>query len=363
MNEYLEAVYTNPQLSGAFTGPANFYRWLKLHGTYKPTLKYIKKWLQGVEAYTLHKEIKRRFPRNKVYVTELDELWQADLANFDNISKHNDGYKYVLYVIDVLSRYCWARPLKSKKPGEVIKAMTSIFNEGRVCLRFYTDKGGEFTSKLSEQFFKNKNIVHTTAHTTELKASICERLIKTQKAVMYRYFTRNNTHRFIDKLQQFVSGYNNRFHRTIRQSPASVNAENHSQVWFKMYAEPLLLKPGGPYKQRFKIGDFVRITHIKSPFTRDFYQRWSGEIFSIEKVVTYNRIPMYTIIDYHSEPITGHFYAQELQRVDIDKDSPYKVEKVLKTRRVRGKTEYLVKFIHWPAVFNQWIPETDMTTL
>ena len=363
MNEYLDTVYTNPELSGAFTGPAKFYNWLKLHGEYKPTLKYVKKWLQGVESYTLHREIKRRFTRNKVYVSEIDELWQADLAFFENISKYNDGYKYVLYVIDVLSRYSWARPLKSKKPTEVIQAMTSIFNEGRVCLRLYTDRGSEFTSKMSENFFKDNNIVHTTAQTTELKASICERLIKTQKAVMYRYLTHKNTNRYIEKLNVFVSSYNKRVHRTIKQSPASVTRANQNQVWFKTYAEPLLLNPGKQYKQKFRLGDLVRVTHIKAPFTRDFYQRWSGEIFTVSKIVTSNRIPMYKLIDYNAESITGNFYAQELQLVDIDKDNPYRIEKILKTKTVKGKKFFLVKYLHWPTKFNSWTSEDDMITL
>jgi hypothetical protein len=121
MNDYLSAVYTNPSLGGAFTGPAKFYKWVLAQGEFKPSLAYVKNWLQGVEAYTLHRDIKRKFPRNKVYVSVIDELWDVDLAVYENISKYNDNYKYVIYCIDILSRYAWARPLKNKKPATVIE--------------------------------------------------------------------------------------------------------------------------------------------------------------------------------------------------------------------------------------------------
>jgi hypothetical protein len=282
------------------------------------------------------------------------------LAVYENISKYNDNYKYVIYCIDILSRYVWARPLKNKKPVTVIEALRSIFNEGRKPLRLRTDKGSEFIAKSAEKFFKDENIVHTKTQTTELKASYCERLIRTQKAVMYRYFTHNNTYRYIDKLQDFVNSYNHRVHRTIGQSPASVTKDNEKQVWFKQYAEPLLVKPGKQHKAKFKVGDLVRITHIKSAFARDYNQKWTGEVFKVVKIVWSLRIPMYKIVDYDSEPVVGSFYGSEMSKADIDPDKPYKIEKVVKTRKKRGLKEYFVKYLYWPSKFNQWVSEEDM---
>ena len=72
---------------------------------------------------------------------------------------------------------------------------------------------------------------------------------------------------------------------------------------------------------------------------------------------------MYKLIDYNAESITGNFYAQELQIVDMDKDNPYKIEKILKTKKVKGKKFFLVKYLHWPTIFNSWTSEADMITL
>ena len=39
------------------------------------------------------------------FTTGIDDLWQADLVNLSSISKYNDGYKFLLTVIDVFSKY------------------------------------------------------------------------------------------------------------------------------------------------------------------------------------------------------------------------------------------------------------------
>jgi hypothetical protein len=142
-----------------------------------------------------------------------------------------------------------------------------------------------------------------------------------------------------------------------------VTKHNEKQVWFKQYAEPMLVKPGKISKAKFKVGDLVRITHIKAAFARDYNQKWTGEIFKIDKIVLATRIPMYKIADYDSEPVGGSFYGSEMSKADIDPDKPYKIEKVIKTRTKRGRKEYLVTYLYWPAKFSQCVSEEDMTPI
>jgi hypothetical protein len=142
-----------------------------------------------------------------------------------------------------------------------------------------------------------------------------------------------------------------------------VTKDNEKQVWFKQYAEPLLVKPGKQHKAKFKVGDLVRITHIKAVFDRDYNQKWTGEVFKVVKIVLATRIPMYKIADYDSEPVGRLFYGSEMSKADIDPDKPYKIEKVLKTRTKRGRKEYFVKYLYWSAKFNQWVSEEDMTPI
>ena len=66
---------------------------------------------------------------------------------------------------------------------------------------------------------------------------------------------------------------------------------------------------------------------------------------------------MYKLNDFEDEPIKGTFYQPELQKISIKDDKLWKIEKLIKTRKRRGKTEYFVKWKHWPKKFNSWIQD------
>ena len=63
----------------------------------------------------LHKPIIRKFRKRKVYSSFRDNIWGADLADMQLISKFNKGFRFLLCVIDIFSKYAWVIPLKDKK--------------------------------------------------------------------------------------------------------------------------------------------------------------------------------------------------------------------------------------------------------
>ena len=56
----------------------------------------------------------------------------------------NEGYRYLLTVIDLFSRYAWAQPIKDKTCKEVKRDFQEILALGRKCQRLETDKGRKF---------------------------------------------------------------------------------------------------------------------------------------------------------------------------------------------------------------------------
>ena len=70
-------------------------------------------WAQQL-ADELHKPSKRKFKNRRVLTNGLDGIWSADLVFMHKPSKWNKGYKYILTVIDVFSKFAWAYPLKNK---------------------------------------------------------------------------------------------------------------------------------------------------------------------------------------------------------------------------------------------------------
>ena len=63
-------------------------------------------------AKELHKPIIRKFEKRTVYSRFKDNIWGADLADVQLISKFNKGFRFLLFVIDIFSKYVWAVPLK-----------------------------------------------------------------------------------------------------------------------------------------------------------------------------------------------------------------------------------------------------------
>ena len=71
-------------------------------------------WAQQL-ADELHKPITRKFTKRRVFSKGVDEIWAADLVEMGKFSEWNKGFKYLLMVIDVFSKFGWIEPLKNKK--------------------------------------------------------------------------------------------------------------------------------------------------------------------------------------------------------------------------------------------------------
>ena len=66
-------------------------------------------------AEELHKPIIGKFEKRKVQSPFIDNIWGADLADMQLISKFNREIRFLLYVIDIFSKYTWDIPLKDNK--------------------------------------------------------------------------------------------------------------------------------------------------------------------------------------------------------------------------------------------------------
>ena len=92
---------------------------------------------------------------------------------------------------------------------------------------------------------------------------VCERLNRTIKEKMFRYFTHKSTLRYVDILQDLMNSYNNTFHRSIKMTPNEVNTFNEHLVFRTLYKPKTL-----PRKFIFKAGDKVRISEARQPYQK-----------------------------------------------------------------------------------------------
>ncbi|GBN61179.1 hypothetical protein AVEN_11223-1 [Araneus ventricosus] len=107
----MDEAYQNPSHVAIFGGVDSLYR----ASEGQVSKKLIQKWLQGVNAYTLHKPVRKKFRMNRVIVFAIDQQWQADLVDLISIKKFNNGFRYILMCIDIISKHAWVVPLKRRK--------------------------------------------------------------------------------------------------------------------------------------------------------------------------------------------------------------------------------------------------------
>ena len=132
----------------------------------------------------------------------IGDQYQADLCDMSNIAKQNDGYKFLLTCIDCFSRRAWIEPLQSKHGKLIEKALEKIFQD-QVCKRIQTDKGTEFLNIHVRNLLKRHKVELWVSENEDIKAALVESLNRTIKTRMYKYFTANNTRKYIDVLQLF----------------------------------------------------------------------------------------------------------------------------------------------------------------
>ena len=328
-------------LVSTLIGTKKRFGWGVVNGT-----GYIKKKKFSTLAEELHRPIKRKFKKRRVIVNGIDKIWAADLADMTAFKDYNDGYTFLLLVIDTFSKYGYLIPLKNKKGETVANALKDIFKK-RKPGKLWTDKGKEFYNK------DVKDLVELYSTENEEKSSIAERWVRTIKEKMWKYFTDNNTYKYIDALPDLVEDYNNTVHSSTKLTPKEASKKkNELTVWRNLYPDRYKKYNITP---KFSVGDEVRITKKKKVFEKGYTTRWTEEIFTITEVQNTNPVT-YKLTDLKGEEIKGTFYEPELQKTE---QQIFRIEKVIKKEKGRS-------FVKWKGYFdkfNSWVDNKDLIDL
>ena len=170
-------------------------------------------------------------------------------------SKWNGGYRYLLMVLDLFSKYGWIPPLKDKKGETVTEAFKTIFKEGRKPQYLWTDKGKEYCKKDMKDLLQKHNIILYSTENEE-KSSVCERWNRKIKTKMWHQFTVQGNAVYLDILPKILKQYDNTKHSSIKMTPVKASRKkNESSVSFNLYGDMEQLSS----KPRFKVYDKVTI--------------------------------------------------------------------------------------------------------
>ncbi|KAJ8309715.1 LOW QUALITY PROTEIN: hypothetical protein KUTeg_011580 [Tegillarca granosa] len=216
---------------------------------------------------------------------------------------HNGIWTFWMLVAqDVFSRYVSVVPMKNKSANETIRALELLLSKGRKPEIIRTDNGGVFQNKRVMSYLKERDI-HQIFAQNETKSNYSERAIQNLK---------------------------------------------------KKRRRPIF---------KFKINDKVRITYLRHPFRREYRQKWTGEVFKMYKRFVRDGLPVYKLRDFNDDIIRGTFMTQEMQKVNKDDNTIWKIDKILKQHKKNGEDELLVSWQHWPSKFNSWIRKSDVVSI
>ena len=235
--KYVKRNYFNSISPGSYSALSGFLRNKKYQSK-----KFIEDTLASLQTYTLHKPIRKKFPRRKVVVAFMNLLYTADLIDYRRHSRVNQGYRYILVIVDAFSKFLWSIKLKRKNANELKAAFELFFKSSKRRPKYlWVDAGTEFFNSQVKAVLEKHKITLYHTH-SKLKASIAEAFVKKVKVKLARVFTHTKKFTWITFLENVTSNINNSYNSSIKMPASEVTKENESQVWYNLYGSLLTAK-------------------------------------------------------------------------------------------------------------------------
>ena len=215
-------------------------------------------------AEELHKPIIKQFEKRKVHTAFKDNIWGADLADMQLLSRYNKVIKFLLCVINIFSKYAWVVHLKDKKSVSIVKAFQSILKQSNRRAKgtsaqhvkpskIWVDKGSESYNASLKKWLQDNDILMYSTH-NERKTVVTERFFRTLQSKIYKYMTSISKNVYIDKLDDIVDEFNNTYHTTIKMKPIDVKDNTYINTDKEINNK----------NPKFKVGDHARISKYKN---------------------------------------------------------------------------------------------------
>lgn len=277
----------------------------------------LKTWYESQLTPLVYKPLRHKYLKNPIVSKTIDHLWNADLVEIA-LPQYNDGYRYLLTVVDNLSKYGWLRKLKDKKQASIVREFNNILEEsGRIPELLGTDYGSEFISNSFKELLRQKDI-RIYYMEAPFKATLVERLNGTLKEIIKRYLFRHDTNKFIDIVDKVIYNYNHTIHSRTKFKPIDVNVNNQRLVYQNLYRS----RYKELEKQKFYVGDRVLIpdyihrdpTKMKFKFRK---LRYKPEIYTIHEVLFTSPRYKYVVSEPDGKLIRNSFYSSQLVKTNI----------------------------------------------
>ena len=227
--------------------------------------KDLKNVLSKSNTYTEHKEFKKPKYLPPIRTYGEDYLWEADLMFFTHpdFAKENDGYLYILAIIDTFTKMVGLTKLKSKDTKTVTGKVNRLFQNIEKPKYLRVDGGGEFVSNLFVNMCQKNNVKLYVAM-EPIKCAMVERFIRTFKRILIQMMEKENSLRWIDFIEDSLDIYHNRRHRALKMTPMEALQEKNQKYILRLNLKKYSTFDRKRYRKnkkdsKFKQGDYVKI--------------------------------------------------------------------------------------------------------
>lgn len=249
----------------------------------KQELKFSRKevfeFVNSQKTAQVHKpDNSRKVYFSPIVAQDANRDFQMDLLDFQKLGTTNKGFKWLLVIIDIFDRVCYAYPLKNKTTTEVAEKLKKFF-EKVVPERITSDDGKEWMGAV-KALLKEKGVEHRVTEKGDHRIlGVIDRMSKTIKDMLYKYFTEEDTTNWQGAIDGLIEAYNERPHNGVcNMSP------NEAKQYSMSTRECHLEKVRKVRKYSFKVGDMVRVRLAKSTFERGFDAKYSQTIYTITEI-------------------------------------------------------------------------------
>ena len=252
---------------------------------------------QAVQAFVKSQETKQIYepgPKSdgKVTASRVDDRWQGDLIDFKQMDSNlNQGFKNILVVVDIFSRFCWAVPMETKSAEATTKALEGILREsGRKPSELDTDGGLEFTGATFESFLEGKEILHKVRAPGHANAlAVVDVVIKSLKEKLVKDMAEDGSQNWAQFLPKAVKAHNTNSHEHLMgAAPADVKGNLVLQYSLEKYAGVDAAKNVERHMARTeelrKNGAF-RVLLPGKMFSRTTTAKWSNEVHKVKQII------------------------------------------------------------------------------
>ncbi len=357
--EFVRKLYYNPRGPSSYSDLDGLYRVIKARGRNDIKRKDLLEFMRGEEVYTSH--VGKQKLRNYAKIVSPFPNYGLEIDSAYMMFPGKNRKKYMIIAVDIFSRKAAARAVPNLKANTVNDAVIAIIGElGGNYVQVRTDRGSDYYNAKVAATFRENNMRHIPAF-EPIKTAHAENLIQIIKRKLYKVMQYKFDHNWSKYLQDVMYSYNHTKSKSLGGvSPVEVTGDRIQKVWFsrahKDLRKQLQYKPF-----KFEIGDNVRIHYSRgNSFKKEYNEKMGAQVYSIHQRYSPGNNHLYKVKNDQGELLPGKFRENELELVNINNDTIWRIEKVLARRVKNGIREVKVRWLDYDAFYDSWIPAKDI---